>query len=506
MIRKLFADSVSSAIVPLVKLAITFIMAPLIVHSLGNYDYGIWEIVFSVIAYMEFLDFGLMPAIVRNVARCNALKDYDELHRIYSSSLVFFVPVGLLMAAGLLCFAWFSPEVFIKSPNPDNYKYTLFFVIISVQVFFVFVGSVFDCYFEGLQLYSLRNYLTIVFSIAGALIMYPLLQKGNGLLVLATVNTCGFALKYIIYGVLLSTRKFGGFRFRISSFSGKTLGGLFNFGVKSFVWALSLRIGTLTDPMVIGAFLGASAVPFYMIPSNFVGQARGLIWSVTKIFLPAFSGLDALKEKEKVRSLYFGASRYMLGIIVPLNGGIALLGPSFLEHWMGREYAAKGLYVLYIITAVQIFSFMNPFCKRFLTAIDRHEILARVGVISATVNLALSICLVQQIGIEGVALGTLVPTMIFEPYLLYKSSQELGSTVMEYLRSVLLPLVLPTAGFTLFLCVLVSKVTVQSLFDVLWMAIASMLLYTPLFFVFSMKCNERQSVFCTVRNLLSKVN
>lgn len=501
MIRKLFSDSVSSAIVPLVKLAITFVMAPVIVHSLGNYDYGVWEIVFSVIAYMEFLDFGLMPAIVRNVARFNALKDKEELHRIYSSSLVFFAPIGLLMAVGLLCLAYMSPEVFIKSPEPGSYKYTLFFSIISVQVFFVFVGSVFDCYFEGLQLYSLRNFLTIGFSIVGAVIMYPLLKQGNGLLVLAIVNTCGFTLKYMAYGFILSTQRFGGFRFNIQNFSKQTLGNLFNFGFKSFVWALSLRIGVLTDPMIIGAFLGAAFVPFYKIPSNFVGQAYGLIVSVTKIFLPAFSGLDALNEKKKSRSLYFGASRFMLGVIIPLIGGICLLGPSFLEHWMGREYAEKGLYVLYLNAAALMASFINPFSKRFLTAIDKHIILARVGVMAAIINLTLSLTLVQLIGIEGVAIGTLIPTMIFEPYLLYKTCQELDSSVQAYLRHVLLPLCIPSLVFAAFLKIAMSLVTVHSLVGILWLALLSMTVYIPVFFFIAMKQDERQKVLCQIGNI-----
>lgn len=502
MIIKLLKDSFSSVMVPVIKLAITFIMAPVIVHSLGNYDYGIWEIVFSIIAYMEFLDFGLMPAIVRNVSRFNALRDKDELLRIYSSSLVFFVPIGALMAVGLLFFAYFSPEVFIKSPDPDSYKYTLFFSIISIQVFFVFVGSVFDCYFEGLQLYSLRNYLTIGFSIVGAVILYPLLKQGNGLLVLATVNTCGFALKYIIYGIILSSQRYGGFRFRVRDFSKQTLGGLFSFGFKSFVWAFSLRIGTLTDPMIIGAFLGAAFVPFYMIPSNFVGQARGLIWSVTKIFLPAFSGLDALNEKEKSRSLYLGASRFMLGVIIPLIGGICLLGPSFLEHWMGREYAEKGLYVLYLIAAAQMVTLINPFSKRFLTAIDKHIILARVGVIAAIINLTLSLSLVQLIGIEGVAIGTLVPAIIFEPYLLYKTCQELDSTVQAYLRHVLLPLCIPVLVFTVFLKIAMTLMAVHSLIDILWLALLSIAVYIPVFFFIAMKQDERQKVLCRIGNIL----
>lgn len=499
MIRKLLKDSFSSAMVPFVKIGITFIMAPVIVHALGNYDYGIWEIVFSIIAYMEFLDFGLMPAIVRNVARHRALKDPRELNRIFSSALVFFLPVGLLMAGGLLLFSCWAPELFLKGPNPGSSKYAFFFLIVGIQVFFVFVGSVFDCYLEGLQLYSLRNSTTILFSVVGAVIMYPLLKNGGGLLMLATVNTCGISLRYLLYGALLSSRKFGGFKFRIRDVSRQTINGLFSFGFKSFVWALSLRIATLTDPLIIGAYLGAAIVPFYMIPSNFIGQARGLIWSVTRIFLPVFSGLDALDEKEKTRTLYFGASRFMLGIIVPLVGGICMLGPSFLAHWMGHEYAEKGVMVLYIIAAAHLVQWLNPFSRRFFTAIDKHEILARVGIIGALVNLGLSFVLIRFIGKEGVALGTLLPVLLTEPYLLYKTCQEMESSVTQYLLHVFLPLLLPTTIFVFALKGAMALMPINSLVDVAFLGIWGLGVYIPVFVAVAMKREERQKVYCQIR-------
>jgi O-antigen/teichoic acid export membrane protein len=499
MIQKLLKDSFSCVVVPFVKIVITFVMAPVIVHALGNYDYGIWEIVVAIIGYMEFLDLGLMPAIVRNVARFRALKDTDELQRIFSSSMAFFLPVGLLLSGGLIGFSLLAPEVLMKGPDLGSNKYALFFVIISLQVFFVFVGSVFDCCLEGLALYNLRNYTTVVFSVVGATIMYPLLKNGGGLLMLAVVNACGLSLKYLFYGFLLSRDRFGGFRFKTEHISLRTLKGLFQFGVKSFIWASSLRIAILSDPLVIGSFLGAAIVPFYMIPSNLVGQARNIVWSVTRVFLPAFSGLDALDKKEKSRTLYFGASRFMLGIVVPLIGGICILGPSFISHWMGREYAEKGKLVLYIIAAAYLVQWMNPFSRRFLTAIDRHEILAKAGMVSAVLNLGLSITFVQFIGKEGVALGTLLPVLLFEPYFLYKTCQELRCSIAQYARNVFLPLLIPTMFFVVTLVGAKTLIPADSLVGVALLAILSMAVYAPVFVATAMKREERNNVYRRIR-------
>lgn len=502
MIRKLLKDSFSCVIVPFVKMAITFIMAPVIVHALGNYDYGIWEMVFAIIGYLEFLDLGLMPAIIRNVARFHALKDREELQRIYSTSMAFFLPVGLALAVGLVGFSLLAPQVIMHGPSPGSQKYAIFFLIIGIQVFFVFVGSVFDCCLEGFMRYNLRNYTTVFLSIVGAVIMYPLLKNGGGLLTLAVANACGFAVKYLFYGFLLSRDSFGGLKFKFGSVSKGTFKGLFQFGVKSFVWASSLRIAILSDPLVIGSFLGAATVPFYMIPSNLVGQARSIVWSITRVFLPAFSGLDALDEKDKIRVLYYGASRYMLGIVVPLIGGICLLGPAFISHWMGPEYAEKGELVLYIISASYLVQWLNPFSRRFLTAIDKHEILAKAGMISAVINLGLSILLVQFIGKEGVAWGTLIPVLIFEPYFLYRTCHELNCGVMQYLRHVILPILFPALIFIITITGAKMAKPADSIVDIALLAILGIGVYVVGFGAFTMKREERRRMYSKIRQKL----
>lgn len=492
MMGKLIGNSLSSILVPLVKMGITFIMAPLIVRALGNYDYGVWEIAFSVIGYMGILDLGLMPAIVRYVARYHALDDHDELHRIFSTALAFFFPVGFIMAVILISLVIWAPDLFIKSSSATVHtKYSFFFLIISVQLFFTFVGGVFDCFLEGLQRYSLRNYSTIIFSLAGAMVMYPLLKNGGGLLTVALGNSLGYSLKYLLYGILLRRTSEGGYRFQKRDVSRSTFRNLFDFGFKSFVYAVSLRISTLTDPLVIGAFIGAATVPLYVIPVNLVGQIRNLVWSTTRNFMPVFSELDALSEKDRARDLLFDSSRFALGIIAPIMTGICVLGPSFLSHWMGEEYAVKGQMVLYLIAAAYMVQWLNPFSNRFFTGVGKHGILARLGMIGSVLNLVLSIIFVQFLGKEGVALGTLIPVVLFEPYLLYKTCRLLETSITTYLKYVLLPLVIPTLSLVIALVVSMTFLPAHNLLDVAMIAAFGMCIYVPVFVLMAISRDER---------------
>lgn len=494
-LKNIIGNSLSNALVPMVKVVITFIMSPLIVRALGNYDYGVWEMVFAVVGYMGLLDLGLMPAIIRSVARYQALEDRSELQRIYSSSMAFLVPVGLCMAFLLIGVAFFTPDLILQGTDPTRQKvYFIFFLIVAVQTFFTFTGTMFECFLEGFQQYNLRNYATIFMSVAGAVVLYPLLKNGGGLITIAAANAVGYTVKYAFYGVMLSRRRFGSFRFRWADVSSPTLKAMFSFGFNNLVYAVSLKISSVTDSLIIGTFLGPAVVTLYIIPYNFISQARTFIWALSRNFMPLFSELDALGEKETAQRLYFRASRFMVGLILPLVIGIVLLGPPFLEHWMGREYAENGRMVLYIIAAAYGVQWLNPLANRFLTGYGQHGIMAKLGIAGSLFNLVLSLILVHFLGKEGVALGTLLPVLFFEPYYLYRVCRILKSTVWIYAQKVLIPLLIPALIIIAAIegCRMAQPPT--SLLQVLCIASIGMSLYLPAFLVFSMTRVERQLV------------
>lgn len=493
--RSIIGNSLSGGLVPFVKIIITFIMSPLIVHALGNYDYGIWEMVFAVVGYMGILDLGLTPAIVRFVARHHALEDHRELNRIYSSCLAFLFPVGLAMALALIAVAFWAPHLIIKGASAgDQQKYFIFLIIVAAETFVTFTGSLFDCFLEGFQKYKLRNYTTVFMSVAGALVMYPLLKNGGGLVAVAAANAAGYTVKFAFYGIMLATNRYGNFRFRLADTSYVTLKEMFSFGFNNLVYAVALRISSVTDSLIIGAFLGPAVVTLYIIPYNFICQARSFIWALSRNFMPLFSELDALEQGEAAQLLYFRASRFMVGMILPLVIGIVMLGPSFLEHWIGHEYAQSGRLVLYIIAAAYGIGWLNPLANKLLIGYGQHGILARIGIISSFFNLGLSLILVHFMGKEGVALGTLLPALVFEPFYFIKVCKVLKTTPLGYTVKVLIPLLIPVGVLVATIGVCCWLHPPANLLQVMLIASFSMILYLPVFFGLSMTSDERHRV------------
>jgi O-antigen/teichoic acid export membrane protein len=92
--KRILVNTGSNVTVVVVKLVITFVMTPVFVHNLGNYDYGIWEIMTAVLGYMGLLDIGMKPAISRFSAKYLAEKNQGKLQELYSTSFLFLAIVG----------------------------------------------------------------------------------------------------------------------------------------------------------------------------------------------------------------------------------------------------------------------------------------------------------------------------------------------------------------------------------------------------------------------------
>jgi O-antigen/teichoic acid export membrane protein len=435
----------SNVLVMLVKLTLTLIMTPFYIKFLGNYDYGLWEMVMSVLGYMGMLNLGINPAISRFAAKHNAETDTESLRRVFSSAFVFLFLVGVIVAFLLSGFGLLFADTMAQE-GQQVVVYTLFMLILAGQMLVVFPGHVAESFLEGFQKYHIKNNVTIVNSIVGSIVFYVYATPENALLLLAGVSAVGLTLKYFIYFAMVARPAFGALVFHFQDFSLVKLKELLQFSLKSFVQGIATNVENATDTIVIGSFLGPAAVPFYSIPLSLTRYIRALGWTLSHAFMPFFSDLATRDRKQELRQVYLVASKVVAGLVAAMGVGILGIGTPFLALWIGPEYTKQSDEIILLLVLFTVLPLLNPFSNRYLTAVNKHGILAKLAPISAAANLVLSIILVQYWGIIGVAVGSLIPTLVLVPVVLRVSCRELGLPVRQYLSQSLAPLVFPLAG------------------------------------------------------------
>jgi O-antigen/teichoic acid export membrane protein len=165
------------------------------------------------------------------------------------------------------------------------------------------------------------------------------------------------------------------------------------------------------DNLVIGFFISASAVTFYAIGGSLLEYLRQVVSSVTTVFMPLASSFEARGEQDQLRRLLIQGTRGSIVIASPIAVALFFRGHTFIQLWMGGQYEHISGRVLQILLLAQVFSIANFTAGNIAYGLAKHQAFALSVLGESISNLALSIFLVKQIGITGVAWGTVIPSL-----------------------------------------------------------------------------------------------
>ena len=498
-IRRLLLNTGSNYVILLLRICMTFFLTPLYVKYLGVYDFGIWELVVATLGYAGLLDLGLGFSISRFIAKYRAEDNREALLQVFNTVMAFLSSIGLALALVTLCIAIWDPQILAPSAGGVQRSYSVFLAIMAVQVFISFPGVVGGGCLDGFQKYYVKNFLTFIDVIFVLILTLLLINKDNALILLAATSTFSLVWKCVAYLVLLAREPGYPLYFARRHLSKTMLRSLLGFGIKSFIQGVSNQLQSRSGVFLTGLFLGPGSVPLFTIPANLAAYQGSITETGSQAFMPLFSALEAQGRRDEILSVYLFASKVLVALMTLMGLGLLLLGPDFITLWVGPHFGAAASQLLpYLVTSTFIL-FMNPFAPRYLTALGKHGIYAKVAPVALAVSVVIAICLVGKLGVAAIVVGAIVASLISCSFTLRLSCQLLGIPVATYLKRALLPLVLP--GVFMVLTVLVAKhfVPIRSYGHVFAVAMLASAVYGGVILMVGLSRSERDSLLRLIR-------
>jgi O-antigen/teichoic acid export membrane protein len=412
-------------------MVLTFFVSPMVVHSLGGEAYGLWVIIVSITGYFTVLDLGINTAIVKYVSEYFSREDLAKVRQVFSSSLIIFVAVALLiLAAGGGISSNF--ESFFRVEGISSRVILLTFWVVVVEMAIGMVFSVFSGTLAALQEFVAVNAIAITTSLLRNLLIVICLLNGYGILELALIQLCTSLLRcagqfgYLRWryrGIYFEPRRIDLAGFRT----------LYSYSIYSFIIAIALKVLFYTDSLVIGRLIGLQQVTYYAIPSTLLDYIEKFVWAMIAVLVPVISGNSALGQESGNRRLYLLGTRYSLLLSAPVIICLFWIGPDFITLWMGKEIGVESMWVLRILLLGYGLAFSQLVAHGLLKGIARHRVLALVMIVEAAANLLLSVLLAPRYGIEGVAIGTALPLWAASFVLMVYTCRCLQMSLGEYL-------------------------------------------------------------------------
>ncbi|MGH9469889.1 MAG: oligosaccharide flippase family protein [Terriglobia bacterium] len=425
-----------------VAMVIGFLIAPFILHHLGDEAYGLYFLILSLTGYYGLLDLGIRSSVVKYVASYNATGDQEGLNRLINTTLFSYSVLGAFILVLTLVGSAYVDHFFRISPAFLRTA-RLLFVITGVGMAINFPLGVFSGILEGLQKFYLVNpvYITVYMLRAGLVVIF--LERGYGLLTLALITVGVSAIGYNVGCAFLAvraTRIDWGFRF----VNRKSLRLVINYGLITFAITLAGIIRGSVDNIVIGVFISSSAITFYSIGAKLVDYLPRLVRQLSHIFIPIASHLDATADARLIEKLFVEGNRACAFIVFPLAAILVIIGKPLIALWMGPKYVSSSYTILMILLVPTVLWFSQNASTQILYGLNRHKWIAKMRLADAIASLTLCLLLVKPFGITGVAVGLSIPWAVvsiffFAPHLCKMFNAPLLRTL---LRSYVVPLAL----------------------------------------------------------------
>jgi O-antigen/teichoic acid export membrane protein len=198
-----------------------------------------------------------------------------------------------------------------------------------------------------------------------------------------------------------------------------------------------LNVGSMLafrcDALVIGRFIDPAAVTSFDNGNKFFEPLTGLVLGIGVVVMPTATKLRTAGRLEELRPIFLKWSKVSLSIVLAVSLYLLVLGPEFLGWWIAPEYEALSGPVLQILAlSFIVFLPVRGVALPILMGLGRPARPALALLVMGALNVALSIALVGPLGIEGVALGTAIPNVLFAGAVLWLACRELGVPVSEY--------------------------------------------------------------------------
>ncbi len=393
---------------------ISFLIAPIIIHTLGNARYGAWALVSELVGYYSLLDLGIRGAVTYYVARYSAHHLDRDIKETVSSA--FWVLAGCGGTAFLtgIGFTLAFPHLFrIEGLALAEVQQTL--IIMSALIGLSLPLNVFSGSLVGKERFDIVTGIEIATRILTAISLYVVLKAGGGLVALALVQAAG---RTISWGLTLTACRsvLGGVFARPAWFRRERVRALAGYGVRNAVGNLAQVVIYRLDLVLVGIFVGIEHVTYYAIGATLIEYASSLCSNITRVFTPRFTTLQSSNSAGELRRLYLFAMRFAGMVVSVLAAGVLIFGQDFIRLWVGSSYVSgpwtdRSDVIMTILMLANLPRMLQSVSWQLLYGLGRVRFLMWLNVGEAMANFALSLLLVRIYGPAGVALGTLFPLL-----------------------------------------------------------------------------------------------
>ncbi len=470
----------------------SFILTPILIHGLGDFQYGMWVLVMSITDSYGLLDTGMRVTMQRYVARLKGVEERGALNETFMTALAIMVAVSFGVCILSVVLALFAPP-FFHLAGTSSYLFTRLIVIVGLTMAIILPTRALGTYLSGLQRFDLYNLGAIVTNVLRAIFLVVIIRMGYRVLGVALVGL-GAALFSLLLHWALVRRTDREVSFSMRKVSWKRVRELAGFSFYVYLSTTGDHLRFYTDSLVIGRVLDVALVTPFSAAGRLLDYFRAAVLGLTSPFMPRMSELDGQTRQDELHNTFFEATKAAT-ILSLFIGSIALLDGKWLfRFWLGERFTSA--YPLLMVLCAGYLVAMSQWPSiHLILAMGRHRPLGLWTLGEGVANVVLSIFWAHKYGLIGVALGTAVPMLVtgllVQPWYVFRLT---GISARDYFRRSMLRPILAAALFLILWVPFLSRLRPVGLGSFAGLLICRTVLFALLMYFVGLRNQDRQAI------------
>lgn len=422
---------------------LAFMVVPLLIGQLGKEGYGLISVVTSIISITMLSDLGIRYALNRHLAAELALGNTARVNELLSSALVAYlvlaaVPVGLCVFGAEWIVGFIPMDAALRPAAVHLLRY-----FASVTILLTFIAPAYQAILFGVNrayLHDASHLVEVVLRFVLVCLFVVLWQRGHagwaaGLLAAQVVS--------LLLNWRQAHRVWPGLRASPWAFRWSAFGELFTLGSALLLNQLAYALGRRTDPLVVAAFLGATASGVYANAVLIFTAASPFVLALGRQMPMLAAGFHATGAADNLREVLISSTRYTFLMAVPVCAILAAFAQPLVDVWLGTDptFDATAA-VMWVWAVVELSELAGHGQWSVLLGMNRVRPVVTLRVVLAVLNLGASIGLVWwltrsgwgMLGIVGAALPTAVLSLTQRAWIVVYTCRQVGIGVGEFVR------------------------------------------------------------------------
>lgn len=416
------------------NVVINLAYVPFLIGSLGQSEYGLYQLMGSLIAYFSVFDFGLSNSVIRFYSLAKANEDWKKQENILAISLMIYGGISFLcICVGGTIYVLID-VIFGKSLTAREIaEAKIIFIIQLVNIIISLIGKVFNAVVTSEERFVFLKISSLIQCYLQPIAIYCLVLKvpyATTIVVVQTVANVLLNIAVLIYALRILHAKI-----YLHCFDIELVKEMLQLSLSVFVVAITDQIFWKTNQFVLGAVLGTAEVAVYAVASQIYMNYMAVSSTIQGVFLPQITRMVATDRKNNITSAFIliGKTQFLLLSLILV--AFLIIGKDFVTLWVGKEFEDSYWIALIIMIAMTI-DLIQCIGATVLQAQNKYSIRAKVLVSCSVINLIFVSIMARFGGVVCASISAICMALANGPVMNFFYAKVAGLEIKKYWKCI----------------------------------------------------------------------